>query len=471
MFTVSSDRKKFQPLTNALFGAIVVVALACLLTVTGCGSNNNQTSSASAAGTVVNFGDAPNDKIIAFELTINAITLTGGSNPSILAKPTEIELTHDMAAFEPLSLVTVPNGTYTAATLTVSNPEIVIVDPTTKAVTKLTATLSSTTVNVPFSPSVTIGTGASVLNFDMNLASSVTISGTSATVTPTFSVTTSTVPAGEAGEDDDNGEMDDLRGTITNVASPKFTIQASQTAQPITITTDANTRFSDGVTSFSNLTTGMIVSVDAATQADGSILAKKIESETETADGEEVEGIITNVTCAVAAACPGAANAATSIDITTHRVSATTAAIAPAAATTVTVPITPGIRFTVHSNQGGGASFPTFDATTISKAQRVEVDSENESGDSATFVNADKIKLLEQGFSGTVSALSGTNFTLTVDSTSAFASLTGQTTIAVQAANAQNKGVTLANTATVRVRGLLFFNGTSYTLIASRVAK
>jgi len=470
MFTVSSDNKKFQPLTNALFGAIVVVALACLLTVTGCGSNNNQTSSASAAGTVVNFGDAPNDKIIAFELTINAITLTGGTNPSILAKPTEIELTHDMAAFEPLSLVTVPNGTYTAATLTVSNPEIVIVDPTTKAVTKLTATLSSTTVNVPFSPSVTIGTGASVLNFDMNLASSVTINGSLATVTPTFTVTTSAVPAGEAGEDDDNGEMDDLRGTITNIASPKFTIQPSQTAQPVTITTDANTRFSDGITSFSNLTTGMIVSVDAATQADGSILAKKIESETETADGEEVEGIITNVACTVAAACPGAANPATSIDITTHKVSATTAAGAPATATTVTVPITSGTKFTIHSNQGG-TSFPTFDATTISKAQRVEVDSENESGDSATSVSANKIKLLEQGFSGTVSALSGGNFTLTVDSTSAFASLTGQTTIAVQAANAQIKGVTLANTATVRVRGLLFFNGTSYTLIASRVAQ
>jgi hypothetical protein len=468
MFTASSSTAKFQPQTNALFGAILIIALACLLVFTGCGSSNN-TPNATAAGTVINFGDAPNDQIIAFELTINAVTLTGGSNPSVLAKPTEIELTHNLATFEPLSLATIPNGTYTGATLTVSKPEIVIVDPTTKAVTKLNVTLSSSTVNVPINPSITIGAGASVINFDMDLVSSVTISGTNATVTPTFTVTSSTVPTGEAGEDDHDGEMDDLRGTITNVSSPKFTIQPAQTAQPVTITTDANTKFEDGITSFSNLTTGMIVSVDAVTQTDGSILAKKVESETETGDGEEVEGLITNVTCAVAAGCPSGVNVATSIDITAHKVSATSTASAPTTATTVTVPITSATRFLVHTSHGGG-SFPAFDSTNISKAQRVEVDSENESGDSSTSVSADKIKLLEQGFTGTVSALSGGNFTLTVDAQSAFTSLTGQTTIAVQAGNAQNKGVTLANGANIRVRGLLFFNGTSYTLIASRVA-
>ena len=468
MYTASRYNTTFEPRTNALFGAIVFVALALLLAITGCGGSNNNPTPATSANTVINFGDAPNDQIIAFELTINAVTLSGGSNPSVLAKPTEIELTHNLVAFEPLSLASVPNGTYTGATLTVSNPEIVVVDPTTKAVTKLTATLSSGTVNIPFSPSVTIGSGSSVLNFDMDLNASVTISGTSATVTPTFKVTTSTVPAGEAGEDEDNGELEDLRGTITNVASPKFTIQPAQTSQPVTITTDANTRFADGITSFSNLQSGMIVSVDAVTQTDGSILAKKVESETETNDGEEVEGIITGVTCTVAAGCPGAANAATSIAITTHKVSATSAG-APATATTVNVPITSGTKFLIHSNMSGG-SFPAFDATTISKAQRVEVDSENEGGNTSSSISASKIKLQEQGLTGTISALSGSNFTLTPDPNSAFVSLTGQTTVAVQAGSARNKGVTLANGTSIRVRGLLFFNGTSYTLIASRVA-
>ncbi len=55
--------------------------------------------------------------VIAAEVTVTAITLNGGTNPSVLAKPTEIELTHNLATFEPLSLVSPPSGTYTGATL------------------------------------------------------------------------------------------------------------------------------------------------------------------------------------------------------------------------------------------------------------------------------------------------------------------------------------------------------------------
>jgi mucin-22 len=472
MFTATTVSAQSQrPWTKALFGAIVFVAICAMLISTGCGGGSNNTvTTAGPNSTTISIGDAPSSQIIAMEITATAITLNGGSNPSVLVKPTEIELTHNMATFEPLSLVSPPSGTYTGATFTFSNPEVVIVDPTTKAVTKLTAVLASSTVNVPFSPSVTIGPGATVLNFDMNLASSVTISGTTATITPTFTVTTSTVAAGSEGnETEDNGELEDVRGTITNITSPKFTIQPAQTAQPITITTDANTKFSDGVASFANLAVGMIVSIDADTQADGSVLAKKVESETETANGEEVEGIITAETCATALGCPGAANAATSIAITTHKVSATAGATAPATATTVNAPLSASTKFLVHSNQSG--TFPAFNASTIGKAQRVEVDSESTTGNSATSVAASKVKLLEQGVSGTISALSGNNFTLTPDPTSAFVSLTGQTTIAVQGTGARLKGVTLANNAVVTARGLLFFNGTSYTLIASRFAK
>jgi len=150
-------------------------------------------------------------------------------------------------------------------------------------------------------------------------------------------------------------------------------------------------------------------------------------------------------------------------------VSATSSTSAPATATSVNVPISSSTKFMVHSNLSG--SFPAFDASTIGKAQRVEVDSENEAGNTSTSVAANKIKLLEQGVTGTISALSGSNFTLTPDPTSAFVSLTGQTTIAVQGAGARLKGVTLANTAVVKARGLLFFDGTSYTMIASRFAQ
>lgn len=450
---------------------VLFLSFAFALVGTGCGGNSYTNPVNPAGGTlIVNTGDAPNDQIITFELTVSGGTLTGGSNPSVLNKPTEIEFIHNSATFEPLSLTNVPPGTYTGATLTVANPEIVVVDPVSKAITKLTATLTSSMVNITFNPSVTIGSNATVLNLDLNLNSSVTITGTTATVTPTFTVSTASITAGaEANETEDNGELEDLRGTVTGVAAPNFTIQPAQTSQPLTITTDANTKFDDGITSFSQIVTGIIVSVDAVTQSGGGILAKKVESETETANGEEVEGIITGVTCAVAAACPSIANPATSITINTHKLSATSAASAPATTTTVSVPISASTRFKVHSNMSGG-SFPAFDASNISKGQRVEVDSANQAANTSTSVSASKIKLLEQGLSGTISAFNAGNFTLTPDPQSAFVSLTGATTVAVQAGSARNKGVTLANNNAVRVRGLLFFNGSSYTMIASRVA-
>ena len=147
----------------------------------------------------------------------------------------------------------------------------------------------------------------------------------------------------------------------------------------------------------------MIVSVDADTQADGSDLAKKVESETETANGEEVEGIITAETCATATGCPGAANPVTSIAITTQKFQHRQRYCAGYRDNGQRADLR-STKFLVHSNISG--TFPAFNANTIGKAQRVEVDSENEAGNTSTSVSASKIKLLEQGVTGTISALS-----------------------------------------------------------------
>jgi len=111
---------------------------------------------------------------------------------------------------------------------------------------------------------------------------------------------------------------------------------------------------------------------------------------------------------------------------------------------------------------------------TLGKAQRVEVDSTT-SG-SGTTLTADKVKLKEQAFSGTVSASSGsggqTTFTLTVAADSAFALLTGSTTLTVvKQPGTELKGISsIFDGEAVRARGLLFFDGTNYTLVAKRVS-
>src|SRR5438270_2590385 len=103
---------------------VLAVFLSAILVLAGCGGGGNSsiTSSPTSANTTINFGDATNDQVIGFELLINSITLSGGSNPSVLPKPTEFEFVHAAGILEPLSLISVPSGTYTGATIGVANP-------------------------------------------------------------------------------------------------------------------------------------------------------------------------------------------------------------------------------------------------------------------------------------------------------------------------------------------------------------
>jgi hypothetical protein len=85
---------------------------------------------------------------------------------------------------------------------------------------------------------------------------------------------------------------------------------------------------------------------------------------------------------------------------------------------------------------------------------------------------ADIIKLREQALIGTVAASpapTSSGFTLNLSPTSAFASLTGQTSIAVTIVSGTEQRVTPAAGSTVRVRGLVFVNSGTYTMISTRI--
>lgn len=117
----------------------------------------------------------------------------------------------------------------------------------------------------------------------------------------------------------------------------------------------------------------------------------------------------------------------------------------------------------------------TFDAATVHAGQRVEV--ETASSFSGTSLVAEKVKLQQQALVGTVSGLAGptsagpVTFILTLPSDSAFAMLSGQTTVNVS----WQPGTDLHNLASVnngdrvRVRGLVFFTGSSFNMIARRI--
>ena len=436
---------------RVLFVTLFSVVFALALTLAGCGGSSNGTGPVQATGTstTVQFGDATNDAVAKFELTVSSITLTGVSPTSntnnLLASPVEFEFSHSAGAMEPVSLSKVPAGTYSGATVTWGSPEAVAL--VNGVPTKLTPSPTSGTANVTFSSNITIGTTQTFLNFDLDLTKSLTISGTSATISPTFNVTASAVPAAQGGEDDHDGEMDEVHGKVTGITAPKFTVQ-TQSGASIDFTTDANTKFNDGIAQLSDLKVGDLVEVDATTQSDGSHLATKVEREGSNA-GEEAEGLINKLN-----------NPLTTITIV-HQLDSNSTSNAP---TTVDITVNSNTQYIVHADKLGVTG--TFDATHIGTGQRIEADADGQ----ASPITARKVQLREQALIGTISNLSGSTFTLTPSSTSAFAQQApANTTVAVTIASGAKQQVTPANGATVRVRGVVFVNGAAYTMTATRI--
>jgi hypothetical protein len=133
-------------------------------------------------------------------------------------------------------------------------------------------------------------------------------------------------------------------------------------------------------------------------------------------------------------------------------------------------------KFRVNLGNGfGGANLPNasfpFDATTIHQGQRIEVDTDVALPPANGNIPVDKIKLQQQGISGAVSNLAadGSTFDLTLAADSALAVISGQTVVHVTRVAGTDSRVTVANGSNVRVRGLLFWNGSSWQMIARRI--
>ena len=457
---------------------VICLFLMCVLVASGCGygsmtnyGGGTTTQAAAAFNATLNTGDAVNDQILKFEITVSSVTLTATSpamtTANLLSKPAEVEFVHQAGTFEPLALANIPAGTfsggnsysgggtysgsttYSGATFTVSNAEVVVLNAGVPV--SVPANLTATTVTVVFNPAITMnGNSIATINFDLDLAGSVTLNGTpvtSATVNPMFNVTSNAIPA-IANQDDNSGEIEDIHGSVTNISAPNLTLQTSRAAFPFI--TDINTQFEGGITQLSDLKVGDIVEVDGVTRPDGTKYASKV-ARNGGSTGEEVEGIITSET----------GSPATALSIA-DQLDSSGSATPP---TTVNVAINSGTVFAVRTDKLNLTSLPAFDASHIGKGQRVEADSAT-----AGFPTlATGVKLREQALVGTVAASpapTSSSFTLNLSPTSVFGTLSGETSIAVTVPSGIILKVAPTAGATMLLRGLVFFSGTSYTMIA-----
>lgn len=458
-------------------GAIMFVIVVGILSAVGCGGGGAAVGGGGGGGgaagttsTQIKIGDAPADRVLAFEVTVGPISFTpsSGTAVTVLSTTKRLELTHLSGTNEPLALLKVPKGTYTSATLTVAHPEVVFINNLGQMVKLEPAFNQVITVN--FSPAFKVGTSAPVVNIDFNVANSLTFDGngnvTGVNISAaSFKLTTSAVVA-ENEQEFESGELEDISGTVGSVSGTSFTLLLGMTGTSLTFTTDASTEFKDGA-ALANMA-NTVVTVEGRTKADGTLYAKEVEG-VEDMGGAEVEGLISKVVGNPASQLTFVADDGSGSGMDDTKTGSS-----------FTVNVT-GAGYKVGkgnvdtSGIGGLPSAPNFpfDDSTVHAGQRIEIESHNSVSGSSLV--AEKVKLQQQALSGTVSGLSGaapTTFALTVAPDSAFAALSGSTTVTIYwqvGTDLHNLPHALTNGDAVRVRGLVFFTGSKFNMIARRI--
>ena len=456
--------------------AALTFVLGLALFSIACGGNSSKPSPNPGPGPTPNtaaqvkIGDAPANRVLSFQVTVGPVSLTptSGSPVTVLSGTRRLELTHLSGTNEPLALLNVPQGSYSSGSITVSNPEVNFINNVGTIVKLEPAFNQAITVN--FNPALSVGATSTVVNLDLNVANSLSfdsqgnVSAVSLTAS-SFTASTAAVAAeDEQGHDD--GEFEDTTGTIIAVNGTSFNLTLGQNGVSLTFTTDANTQFNDGA----SLTANTIVSVEGITKADGTLYAKEVEG-IEDSSGVEAEGLITQVTGNPATQITFMADDGLGNGMDDTKVGGTVSANISGAQYKVN-------KSNIDNSGIGGLPAPPtfpFDENTIHAGQRVEV--ESISAMNGASVTPEKVKLQQQALVGTVSGLQGTTsagpvvFTLTLPSDSAFAMLSGKTQLAVywQPGTDLHKLTSVANGDTVRVRGLIFFTGTTFNMIARRI--
>jgi hypothetical protein len=452
---------------------VVLVATTLLFTslfTIGCGGGGSSTTPPppppGSSAAQIKIGDAPADRVISFEVSVGPITLTpsSGSPITVLNAARRVELTHLSATSEPLSLLNIPQGTYTSATLTVADPEVVFLNGA-GVPTKLEDNTFSQQITINFNPALNVSAAASVVNIDLNVANALTfdlagnVTGFSLSAS-SFNVSTSAV-ANENQQEHENGELEDLTGQVTAVNGTSFTLDVNGTS--LTFTTDANTEFNDGASLGTMLNT--IVEVEGVTRADGTLYAKEVEG-IENQNGMELEGLITSVTGTPATSLTIVAQDGHGSGVDDSKIGST-----------FTVDVT-GAQYKVNkgnidtSGIGGLPSSPNFpfDANSVHAGQRVEVD--DATGLGSGTITAEKIKLQQQTITGQITSVGTSTFTLSVPADSAFAILSGGGTPTVNVfvqPGTDNRVGTFTVGSAVRVRGLLFNASGTFNMIARRI--
>jgi hypothetical protein len=279
-------------------GLLLMLAL-----LIGCGGGSQVTPPPVKAGTtniMVVMTSTANDKLAEFQLALTTFSLndSAGNSVSVFSKPslqlssTQLtEFTRLNGAAQPLGTATIPQGTYTSAMVKVAACEFGFASTvsggsvfTTNEEGLCGQGTGNTTVNLP-SP-ITISGQNMVLALNLQIPQSYTVTGNTYTISPVFSLTPIAVSANPTNVN--NGKIIGVPVQIdsVNTGTNSFTAQTADGTQ-LTMNISSNTQF-QGVGGLAAITTGMLANLDGAIQADGSLLATRLEVNSPTAVTEDL---------------------------------------------------------------------------------------------------------------------------------------------------------------------------------------
>lgn len=305
--------------------ALLIFALVGIaLFMTGCGGSTSTVATlvptptptptpvVSSSTVQLRVGDAPVDQLLNFEVTIVSpvvATLSTGEKAKAVLTNNRIELSHTAGKFEPLLNVSLPQGTYKSVDITLADPAITYVytpvrfsagsfgSNSAKDPELVSQDFPGTqTVTVNFDPAITVGDNASVFSLDVNLANSLVFDPkdgqeiTGVAFTPaSFKIIQKAIASSDQQQDKD-GEMESVWGTVSAVSGSSLILNAGQSGAVLQIATSSSTQFHDSLKGLAD-TLGRLVEVEGFTQADGTMLASEVEL-LAGANGASIEGVI-----------------------------------------------------------------------------------------------------------------------------------------------------------------------------------
>lgn len=234
--------------------------------------------SLSGSGKVMVIGeDAPLPSVLAFQITLNDLSLShGGESVALLSGPTRVEFGRLLGLRALLGLSSIPEGTYDSVTLSLSDPVISFLDLTTTpaSVGILNGTLTTTQLTVPLDPPLVVtdgGLAALHLHFPLRHALQVDINGElTGAVDPLMRFRAIPPQSEEA-------FIEELRGGLSSVEadSNSFTLQTRR-GRLFTIHVNDQTQWEEGE-SLATLAPPAILEVSGQILNDGSLSASHVD--------------------------------------------------------------------------------------------------------------------------------------------------------------------------------------------------